>query len=83
VREELERMPALHGDVPTGGAVMFPHSDVPVSKLAKRLLAAYKTVIAEGQFFGLEDHFRIGLGGDAGELRRGLRNLERAIRDLE
>ncbi|HYY48367.1 MAG TPA: pyridoxal phosphate-dependent aminotransferase [Thermoplasmata archaeon] len=82
VREALERMPALHGDVPTGGTVMFPHSDVPVSRLAKRLLAAYKTVIAEGRFFGLEDHFRIGLGGDTGELRRGLRSLGHALRDL-
>ena len=82
VRGALERMPALHADVPTGGTVMFPHSDARVSRLARRLLAAYKTVIAEGRFFGLEDHFRIGLGGDTGELRRGLRNIELALRDL-
>jgi aspartate/methionine/tyrosine aminotransferase len=81
-KEALEKMPALHGDVPNGGTVMFPHCDVDVSKLAKRLLRTYKTVIAEGRFFGMDDHFRIGLGGDSDELRSGLRNLQRAVREL-
>lgn len=82
VREAMDRTPALHGEVPKAGTVMFPHSDDDVSKLSRHLLRRYKTVIAEGQFFGQRDHFRIGLGGDSGELRSGFRNLQRALRDL-
>jgi aspartate/methionine/tyrosine aminotransferase len=80
--EALERMSALHGDVPNGGTVMFPHSDVSVRKLSAHLLRKFKTVIAEGRFFGLDDHFRLGLGGDPAEFRRGLRNMQRALREL-
>jgi len=81
-KEALAGMPALRGDVPNGGTVMFPHSDVSVPRLAQRLLRTHKTVIAEGRFFGMEDHFRIGLGGDLHEFRRGLRNLQRTLREL-
>ena len=80
--EAFERIPALHGDVPKGGTVVFPHSDVNVQKLSARLLSQYKTVIAEGRFFGMDDHFRLGLGGDQSQLRRGLRNVQRALREL-
>jgi len=82
VKEALTKLPALHGEVPKSGSVMFPHSDVKVPKLAQRLLRVYKTIIAEGRFFGVDDHFRIGLGGDPGEFRQGLRNLEKALREL-
>src|SRR5438132_1378980 len=78
----LTRMPALRGEVPKSGSVMFPHSEVKVSKLAQRLLRVYKTIIAEGRFFGMDDHFRLGLGGDADEFQQGLRNLERSLREL-
>ena len=66
--EAFERIPALHGDVPKGGTVMFPHSDVNVRKLSARLLRRYKTVIAEGRFFGRDEHF----------MRLALREAERA-----
>jgi aspartate/methionine/tyrosine aminotransferase len=80
--EALERIPTLQGEVPRFGTVMFPHSEANVPRLTRRLLRTYKTVIAEGRFFGLADHFRIGLGGDPGEFRRGLRNLRQALQDL-
>jgi len=83
VKEALTKMPALHGDVPKSGTVMFPHSDVNVPKLTRRLLRTYKTVVAEGRFFGMDDHFRIGLGGDADEFRQGLQNLQKSLRELE
>src|SRR5881409_3611402 len=53
VEDALNRMPSLHGEIPTSGTVMFPHSDVNVTKLTQRLVRKYKTVIAEGRFFGL------------------------------
>jgi aspartate/methionine/tyrosine aminotransferase len=80
--DAFERIPALRGDVPRGGTVMFPHSDVNVRKLSVHLLRRYKTVIAEGRFFGMDDHFRLGLGGEPSQFRRGLRNVQRALRDL-
>jgi aspartate/methionine/tyrosine aminotransferase len=55
---------------------------VNVRKLSAHLLRRYKTVIAEGRFFGVDDHFRLGLGGDPSEFRRGLRNVQRALREL-
>ena len=79
--EVMERTPSLHGAVPRSGSVMFPHSDVNVPKLAQRLLRKYKTVIAEGRFFGMDDHFRIGLGGDPDEFRRGVGNLQRTLQE--
>jgi len=84
-REALERMPALHGEVPAIGNVVFPHSDVDVGKLEPLLLRKYRTVIAHGRFFaarGVRDHFRLGLGGKSPNLRRGLANLRRALREL-
>ena len=81
-REALREMSALRGDVPSAGTVMFPHSTVNVATLANRLLKQYGTVIAEGRFFGVSDHFRLGLGGDTRDLRNGLANLRRLLRSL-
>ncbi len=83
-REALEGMPALHGGVPDVGNVMFPHSDVNVARLERLLLKKYRTVIAHGRFFGegMDKHFRVGLGGKTSELRAGLANLGRALREL-
>lgn len=82
LREALEDLPQLEGEIPDGGVVVFPHSQVDVAKLADLLLKTYRTVIADGRFFGMRDHFRIGLGGDAEELRQGLDNLRNAARAL-
>lgn len=80
--EALREMPGLQGEVPSGGSVLFPHSTVEVAKLANRLLNQYGTVIAEGRFFGVPDHFRLGLGGETRDLKMGLVNLRRVLRSL-
>ncbi len=80
--DALREMPALLGAVPSGGSVLFPHSTMNVAKLADRLLKRYGTVIAEGRFFGMPDHFRLGLGGDTRDLKRGLANLRRVLRSM-
>ena len=84
-RETFDGMPALHGGVPDVGNVLFPHADADVSRLERLLIRKYRTIIAHGRFFaarGLRDHFRLGLGGKTPDLRRGLANLERALREL-
>jgi len=80
--EMLDRTPSLQGDVPEFGSVMFPHSEVNVRKLSQVLLRQYKTVIADGRFFGMDDHFRLGLGGDTDELIQGLENVSKALRSI-
>ncbi len=84
-RDALERMPALHDEVPAIGNVVFPHSDVNVTELERLLIRKHRTVIAHGRFFaarGMRDHFRLGLGGKTPDLRRGLANLRGALREL-
>ena len=80
--QALQEMPAIHGGIPSCGSVLFPHSAVPVAKLANRLLKEYGTVIAEGRFFGVPDHFRLGLGGETQDLKKGLANLRRLLRSI-
>src|SRR5207245_158890 len=80
--DALREMPALEEDVPSRGSVLFPHCSVHVAKLADRLLRQYKTVIAEGRFFGVPDHFRLGLGGETRDLRKGLADLRRLLRSI-
>ena len=85
LQETLDRTPALHGDLPEIGNVVFPHSDVNVTKLEQLLVRKYRTVIAHGRYFatrGFRDHFRLGLGGKTPVFRRGLANLGRAIAEL-
>ena len=80
--EALREMPALQGEVPSGGSVLFPHCTVRVAKVANRLLKQHGTVIAEGRFFGVPDHFRLGLGGKTRDLEKGLANLRRLLRSM-
>ncbi len=80
--EVLDRLEEFSGPWPSIGTVCFPHSRINVGKLAQRLLAKYDTVIADGKFFGLGDHFRLGLGGDPAEFSTGLENLGKAVSEL-
>ncbi len=83
--ETLEKVPALRGGSSDIGNVVFPHSDVDVTKLERLLIRKYRTVIAHGRFFsarGFRDHFRLGLGGKTPVFRRGLANLRRAAAEL-
>src|SRR5256712_1190180 len=78
--EALRGMPALPGGVPSPGTALFPPSTVDVARLASRLLKRSGDVLAESRFFGVPDHFRLGLGGETQDLKRGLANLRRLLR---
>jgi aspartate/methionine/tyrosine aminotransferase len=85
LQETLDRTPAFHADLPEIGNVVFPHSDVNVTKLERLLIRKYRTVIAHGRYFaarGFRDHFRLGLGGRTSIFRRGLANVRRAVAEL-
>src|SRR5437879_11115619 len=61
--EALREMPALQGDVPSRGTVLFPHSTVDVARLASRLLKQQETVIAECRLSRDQGHVRLGHRG--------------------
>jgi aspartate/methionine/tyrosine aminotransferase len=73
-RGELEVAPMLHN------VTCFPrlkHGDV--DALNGRLRADYDTAIVPGRFFGLADHFRLGVGMATEVLEAGLERLSRAL----
>jgi aspartate/methionine/tyrosine aminotransferase len=65
---------------PDSGTVVFPRlKRGTVEGLYRHLTEKYGTAIAPGRFFGMEDHFRIGLGGMPDLFLPGLRNLCAAL----
>ena len=73
-RDDLEVAPMVHG------ITAFPrllHGDV--DALNVRLRADYDTSIVPGRFFGLADHFRIGVGGATDMVEEGLTRLGAAL----
>ena len=82
VRAWLERNPEVHGVLPPGGNLCFPKLPVDVDALANRLRERYKVVIAPGRFFGMPEHFRLGLGGRTVDLEKGLASLDVAMKTL-
>lgn len=68
------------------GTVVFPRwkgaRGLGVEPLADLLRSKYETTIVPGHFFGLPDHFRLGIGGDTEELAAGLERLGSALDDF-
>jgi aspartate/methionine/tyrosine aminotransferase len=76
-RADLEVAPMTHN------VTCFPrlkHGDV--DTLDARLRAAYDTSIVPGRFFGLADHFRLGVGSPTDIVAAGLERLGRALDEL-
>lgn len=61
---------------PGFGTVLFPRMKAGgVDVVAERLLGEYDTIITPGRFFGMSDHFRIGLGGKPEMFSEGMRRF--------
>jgi aspartate/methionine/tyrosine aminotransferase len=76
-RPDLEVAPMVHN------VTCFPrlrHGDV--DALNDRLRSHYDTSIVPGRFFGLADHFRLGVGGPTDMIEAGLGRLGRALDEL-
>jgi aspartate/methionine/tyrosine aminotransferase len=69
---------------PRYGVIAFPKilGGFDSMKLAMLLLDKFRTMISPGRFFGPEDHFRIGFGGEEGMIKGGLENLGLALDEL-
>jgi len=50
-----------------------------IEQFLSRLRVEYETTAVPGHFFGLPDHFRIGMGVDTEMFREGLARIERAL----
>lgn len=65
---------------PPAGTVVFPrHRRGDSNAFAQVLREKYETSVVPGRFFEMPQHFRIGIGGDTGELREGLSRLGAAL----
>ncbi|MFN2475031.1 MAG: pyridoxal phosphate-dependent aminotransferase [Chthoniobacterales bacterium] len=65
---------------PPAGTVVFPqlpHGDA--EGFSALLRARFETSVVPGRFFEMPQHFRIGIGGDAAELREGLSRIAVAL----
>jgi aspartate/methionine/tyrosine aminotransferase len=79
VAQLVEAQPELSWVQPEAGTVGFVRlKGDDVDALVERLLAR-DTLVVPGRFFRAADHFRIGFGMDASQLREGLRRLSSAL----
>jgi aspartate/methionine/tyrosine aminotransferase len=77
-RDDLEAAPMEHG------VTAFPRLvGGDVDRLHARLREHHDTAIVPGRFFGLADHFRIGVGGATEMVEEGLARLGAALDELE
>jgi aspartate/methionine/tyrosine aminotransferase len=77
-RDDLEAAPMEHG------ITAFPRLiGGDVDRLHARLRERHDTAIVPGRFFGLADHFRIGVGGPTEMVEEGLARLGAALDELE
>ena len=73
-RSELEAAPMVHG------ITAFPRLvEGDVDSLHERLRTSHDTSIVPGRFFGLAEHFRIGVGGPTDLVEAGLERLGKAL----
>lgn len=71
----------LAGEPPRIGCMYFPRvvGVADTRTLASWLWSEHRIVVAPGEFFGLPGHVRIGFGGEAAPLDRGLSRLRTAL----
>jgi aspartate/methionine/tyrosine aminotransferase len=76
-RADIEAAPMVHN------VTAFPRLlGGDVERLHAHLRERHDTAIVPGRFFGLADHFRIGVGGPTGMVEEGLARLGAALDDL-
>jgi aspartate/methionine/tyrosine aminotransferase len=85
LQDFLNGEPRLRAVQPPGGNVIFPRlrRGFDSQAVAERLRTRYSTLVVPGSFFEAPRHLRLSFGCGPEPLRRGLRNLSRALDDLE
>ena len=85
-RSAVERFLAARDDLETThcahGTTVFPRlRSGDVDEFCGSLLDRYETSVVPGRFFGMPEHFRIGMGGDTAMTAEGLERLRSALDD--
>jgi len=69
---------------PPAGTVVFPRlAQGDPEKFFSLLREKYETTVVPGHFFEMPQHFRVGIGGDTGDLREGLERLGSALDEFK
>jgi len=78
----LDAHPELEYVRPPGGSVIFPRlSRGETGAFIDLLRQKYETSVVPGTFFGMPEHFRMGIGGETAMVRGGLERLDAALRE--
>lgn len=85
LREWMTRQQSLEWVEPKGGVVAFPRlkNANDTEELCRLLVKRYRTFTIPGYCFEMNQHVRIGFGGEELELRAGLERVGKAIHDIE
>ena len=86
-RQLLDQFLDVHVELecfrPPGGSVAFPRLPTGDPESFFQLLRTkYETTVVPGQFFGMPQHFRIGIAGDTAMVRGGLERLDAALTEF-
>ena len=87
-RPELDRFLQSRDDVqcvrPEFGTIAFPRlKHGSVEQLNRLLREKYETSVVPGKYFAMEEHFRIGIGGEPEMTREGFRRLALALDEMK
>ncbi len=89
-RETVREWLAAHdglvsGDVPAAGVLVFPSLDriTDTDGFCHRLMREHGVLVVPGECFGVPGRIRLGFGGQAAELRRGLDAVSSVLRAEE
>lgn len=78
----FEQSVQLEVVMPLAGTIAFPRlKKGNVDRFCKLLVENYETGVVPGRFFGMPDHFRIGIGCTTETLAAGLERLDLALRE--
>ena len=76
----IESCPEMKAVWPEAGAVIFPRLlSGNIDSFCQRLRDSYETSVVPGAFFGMPNHFRIGIGAGAAMVAEGLDRLASAL----
>jgi aspartate/methionine/tyrosine aminotransferase len=83
LKEWMANNQDLEWVVPKGGVVGFPRfkDGRSTKEFCQLLVKKYKTFVVPGYCFEMDDHFRIGYGGETKELKSGLNRVNKALED--
>lgn len=69
---------------PAAGGMVFVRYDFPINstELSRLIRDGESVFVVAGDWFGLDGHLRIGIGGDPAQLEEGLRRIDRVLREI-